>query len=75
MLTLDIGYRVSVMVRPGNGAGAIYGEYYIESLEHRSISNDDWQVTYQLSPVPADTFWIVEDPILGVLDSTTRLIF
>jgi hypothetical protein len=75
MLTLDISYRVSVMVRPGNGAGAIYGEYYIESLEHRSISNDDWQVTYQLSPVPADTFWIVEDPILGVLDSTTRLIF
>jgi hypothetical protein len=74
MLTLDINYRVSVAVRNGVSV-AIHGEYYIESLEHRSISNDDWQVTYQLSPVPTDTFWILEDPVLGVLDSSTRLIF
>lgn len=79
MLGLAISNRITVKQRPPPITAAIQQDGYVESISH-DIRADDrgtfWYTTFSLSSAEAlagSSFWIVEDSVYGVLDSTTRL--
>lgn len=73
VLGLDISDRVTVTRRPS--AGSVQsGDYFIESIKHDikfDQSNAQWIVTFMMSPVTPFTFWISDDPVNSISDSTT----
>jgi hypothetical protein len=70
--TVSIDSRITVVDRPGSGqTGITTYDYRVEGVAW-DISPTSWLTTYRLSPNDM-VFWILEDPIYGVLDSTTRL--
>jgi hypothetical protein len=73
VLGRDINHRITVTKRPP-GSGTITQDCFIEGIEH-TISRDDWLTSFDLSPASSQAYWVMEDVILGILDSTTRLIY
>lgn len=81
MLDLGLSERITIKQLPPPITSAIEQQCYIESIEHRVDSRPDgqyWETTFGLSSAATgagSTFWVLEDAIYGVLDSTTRLGF
>jgi hypothetical protein len=77
-LACTISNRITVVARPPGGGAAITQECYIEGIG-MTVDHDQWRVLFQLSPAPTaangDFFWILQDPVWGVLGSTTRLAY
>lgn len=73
VLGRDISHRVTVIKRP-TGGGTITQDCFIEGVEHQ-ISRDDWLTSFDLSPASSQAFWVLDDPILSILDSTTRPVY
>ena len=73
VLTLDIGYRVTVKRRTAAGV-TISGDYFIEQVNHNN-GGSKWTVSYQLSPVFVSQAWILGDATKGVLGSTTVCVY
>lgn len=46
---------------------------FIESVEHEFVPPNDWKTTYLLSPAGVQTYWILEDAVASILDTSTRL--
>lgn len=73
VLGRDISHRITATKRPPGG-GTLTQDCFIEGVEH-TISRDDWLTSWDLSPASSQSYWVLEDPILGILDSTTRLVY
>jgi hypothetical protein len=71
ILGRDLHDKIRVRKRPVGG-GTISQDSFIEGISE-TIRNGFWGVTLTLSPLDrvAD-YWILEDAVQGVLDSTTR---
>lgn len=73
VLGRDISHRITVIRRPP-GSGTITQDCFIEGVEH-TISREDWLTSWDLSPASSQAYWVLDDPILSILDSTTRLVY
>jgi hypothetical protein len=69
----QLGDRLSVLVEPPYG-WEIERELHVVGISHR-ITADDWQCTFRLDDAQTIelTYWILQDPIFGVLGDTTRV--
>lgn len=80
MLGLNIGDRITVRSRVigfqavTDPTQVVEQDCYIEGIRH-DVTFDpiSWRTTFQLSPVDALQYWILENATYGILDSTTRL--
>jgi len=74
VLHAELGDRIRVRRRPVAG-GLIEQNVFIEGIAHDWDGGAGrWDVTLRLSPVSAAAqFWILDDPVYGILDSTTRV--
>jgi hypothetical protein len=74
VLSLEISQRVRVVRRsPGFTYSA---EYYIEQITHKvTAANGVWTVELQCSPVFVPQAWVLADPSLGVLGSSTTPVY
>lgn len=79
MLARAISDRITVIERPPPIGTAIQQDCYIESVAHTVTSDESgtfWRTTFGLSSAEAlagGSFWMLEDSVYGVLDSTTKL--
>lgn len=76
-LDTEIGDRVTVKVRPPNGAYTITQDCNVEGIEHE-MSDNDWVTTFRLAPVDPNTvggsgYWILGDATYSLLGVSTRL--
>lgn len=71
ILGLELGDRMTVSAFPSQSPRAT-ADVIVEGMRE-SQSINAWSITF--NTVPAETFraWVLEDPVYGVLDSTTRL--
>lgn len=67
-----IGDRITVVRHLLSGAELSH-ECHIEGITHDFDADGRWVTTWLLSPADNTTFGVLDDPVLGVLDSTTRL--
>lgn len=67
----EISDRITVKRRPPGG-GTLVQDCFIEGIAHE-IALNQWRTTWQLSPVDALTYWVLNSTTLSVLGSTTRL--
>jgi hypothetical protein len=74
VLGRDINHRITVTKRPPGSGAMITQDCFIEGIEH-TISSNDWLTSFDLSPASSQAYWVLGDAILGILDSTTRLIY
>lgn len=77
MLSLEISNRITVTQRPPPIGTAITQDCYIESVAF-DVAQDRFLVTFGLSSAAAlagSSFWILQDAVYGVLDSTTKLAY
>ena len=44
---------------------------FIEQISETVIPNTDWRIGLQLSPATDEAGWVLDDPVLSILDSTT----
>lgn len=79
VLGRGIGDRITVVQRPPGGGSAISQEVHIESIRHvidqRLGTDGVWRTTWELSPARNAQYWVLDDLVLSVLDSTTRLAY
>jgi len=72
-----ISERITVTQRPPPIGTAITQDCYIEAVSF-DVGQDHWLVTFGLSSAAAlagSSFWILQDSVYGVLDSTTKLAY
>jgi hypothetical protein len=77
MLSFVISDRITVTQRPPPIGVAITQDCYIESVAF-DVAQDRFQVTFGLSSAAAlagSSFWILQDSVYGVLNSTTKLAY
>jgi len=77
MLSLAISNRITITERPPPIGVAITQDCYIESVAF-DVGQDHWLVTFGLSSAAAlagSSFWILQDSVYGVLNSTTKLAY
>lgn len=76
-----ISDRITVIQRPPPIGVAIQQDCYIEAVSHDIQATEQgtfWRVTFGLSSAEAlagSSFWILQDAVYGVLNSTTRLAY
>jgi hypothetical protein len=71
VLAADISTLLNVVKRPKNSASTLSRPVYIEAINWTiGAGLMDWRVTYQLSPALDTSVLFLDDPALGVLDST-----
>lgn len=81
VLSLAISQRITVIERPPPIGVAITQDCYIEAVAHDVTADENgtrWRTTFGLSSAAAlagSSFWILEDTVYGVLDSTTKLAY
>ncbi len=77
ILGLGINDRITVRQRPWGGGNTIEQQVYIEHMRHaldaRPGTDTVWRTTWQLSPAITQSYWILGDPSLSLLGSTTVL--
>lgn len=72
----EIGDVVTVKRRPPGGGSPQSKNVVVEGIEHDiNLQAPSWHTTYMLSPVDPGPYWTLEDPVNGVLGSTTVLAF
>jgi concanavalin A-like lectin/glucanase superfamily protein len=67
------GDRIAVRRRPPGGGPLISVEAHIEGVEHNVTPGESWETTWKLVPAVTANFWLLGDPVWGILDSSTRL--
>jgi hypothetical protein len=81
MLGRTISERITIVQTPPGAAGTITQSCYIESINHTIEASEDgvfWRTTFGVSSAEAlagSSFWILEDSVYGVLNSTTKLAY
>jgi hypothetical protein len=76
-----ISERITVKQRPPPITTALQQDCYIESIAHDVRSDERgtfWLTRFGLSSAEAlagSSFWILQDPVYGVLNSTTKLAY
>ena len=60
--------RITITRTPQQIGDPIVADYRIEGITH-NIGASRWLTTWTLSPVDTRTFWTLDDPVLGLLDS------
>lgn len=76
MLGRDIGDLVTVRRRPPAGGSMIEQVSIIQGIGvGYTAEGGIWSTMWRLSPADTATYWVLEDPMFGVLDSTSRLFF
>ena len=72
----EIGDRIAVEIWPAQKGTeqVVTFEGIIEYVEHTYVVGR-WTTVWYLSPADMNSYWILGDPVLGVLDSTTKLGF
>lgn len=70
LLSLWLGYRVTVEVVPNSVGSRLSQELLIEQISHDFVPGN-WHITYSGSP--ARNGWSLEDATYGLLESTTIL--
>ena len=69
ILGAELGDRYTVtQVRAGDDLST---DVYLERMRHTLLPGQQWAVTWQLSPAEAESMWILEDAVLGLLGTTT----
>lgn len=70
----EIGDRIAIEIFPVQTGTeqAVLFEGIIEYIEHTYVVGN-WKTVWYLSPADLNDYWILGDPVLGVLDTTTRL--
>lgn len=76
-LDRDIHDRITVKRRPPGGGNVISQECFIEGVEHVIDGGPvtRWLTTWDLSPASSQSYWVLDDAVLSILDSTTKLIY
>jgi len=69
-----LGDRITVRRRPPGGGAMIEEDVHIEAISH-VVGPKWWETKWMLSPADNQAYWVLDDPVLSVLDSTTRLAF
>lgn len=75
LTAIGIGSRITIGDLPSQ-APFTQGEFVVERIQHVLAIDGltyDWQTTFDLSPASLWDVWILEDPVKGLLDSTTVL--
>lgn len=79
VLGRELGDRITVKRRPPGGGAVMSQVCFIEAIRHEVDRNKTWLTTWQLStegindsPGP---FWILDDPTLSALGTSTRLTY
>jgi hypothetical protein len=74
-LGLELGDRVGVAYRPDAGS-ALDESLVVERIAHTfTAPSSDWTTTLGLAPADVRSFWVLGDPVLSVLGSTTRPVY
>lgn len=71
LLSRELKDRVLVVKTP-TGASTLSQDSFIESIEH-SWMPDEWRTTLGVSPSNAAAQWILDDPLLSILNTSTIL--
>lgn len=76
MLAREIGDVITVIRRPPGGAGNITQLSVIQGIAVNFVAEGGvWTVTWRLAPIPSTptSFWVLSDPALSLLNTTTIL--
>jgi hypothetical protein len=73
VLGRDLGDRITVVDRPPAGT-ATTAPCWIEGVSHE-FSGLKWKTSWQLSPASNSSYWTVEHPTLGIIDSAVTIAF
>jgi hypothetical protein len=68
MLGRDIGHRITVLRRPPGGGDPIDLDSFVRGIEHGS-DGADWKTVWTLQSATKYSFFVVGDPVLGVIGS------
>jgi hypothetical protein len=70
---VELGDRLAVLVETPFG-WSVERELHVFGIQH-SITGSDWVVTFMLddAQITEFTYWILGDPVFGVLGETTRV--
>jgi hypothetical protein len=67
-----IGDRITVRRRPPGGGDTIERDVFIRGIEHKhDVRRGTWITTFTLQSATRFAFMVLDDPILGVLDSNS----
>jgi len=69
VLSLDLADVVSVKWNPRTGDANPARDYVVEGVSHDRMYDSTHTVTLQLSPVAQGEAFVLDDAVLGVLDS------
>lgn len=74
VLRRELADRVTVKRWPQGVGSVISQQAHVERIRHRGTKKE-WSTELVLSPADTATYWILGDPVCGLLGSTTRLAF
>lgn len=69
-----VSQQITIVERPPGGAGTITQLCVIEGQLY-DIADDRWFTTYQLSSADQLTYWVLDDTVLSILNTSTRLAY
>lgn len=75
VLALGLRSRITVKVQPPGGGPVFTQPSHIEHLLHEGDDKGDWWVTYDVSAADTTPYLVLDDPVLGLLDSGNRVAF
>lgn len=73
-LSMELGMLVNVERTPLGLGSAISKTVQIVGIEE-SLFPDRYEIAFAIAEADASAYWILEDAVYGILDSTTRLAF
>lgn len=59
-------------VRHHPSGGTIMKDEYVEGIQHSVQKAGEWLVSFDLSPADLQAYWVLDDPVLSVLGTSTR---
>jgi len=73
----DFHDRITVKRRPPGGGNVITQDCFVEGIAHEFDAGPQtsWLTTWNLSPASSSSYWVLDDAILSILDSTTKLVY
>lgn len=77
MLGRDLGSQVTVVRRPPYGGSPITQLSSIQGIavNYSAADGGEWGAQWRLAPVDITSYWILGDPVQGILGTSTRLFF
>jgi hypothetical protein len=75
LLGLEIGQRVATIFTPWAGQPSIDVQSIVQSIKVDIVPNANWKIQLGLAQADLVTYWVLDDAIRSVLDTTTRLAY